>query len=101
VGKPEGRTQLRTPRCGWVDNIKIYIRKIGRCGMNWIDLAQNREQSRALANAVMNLRVPQNFQKFLNSCTISSFPKRAHLHEVSYYLYMSCKHFNITLCIYK
>jgi hypothetical protein len=39
----------------WVDNIKIDLRKIGR---DWIDLAQNRYQWRALVNTVMNLRVP-------------------------------------------
>jgi hypothetical protein len=29
VGKPEGRRPLRRPRCRWVDNIKIDLRKIG------------------------------------------------------------------------
>jgi hypothetical protein len=41
-----------------VDNIKMDLRKIGRGGMNWIDLADDRDQWRALVNAVMNLRVP-------------------------------------------
>jgi hypothetical protein len=39
VGKPEGKTSLGRPRRRWVDNIKMYIREIGRDGMNWIDLA--------------------------------------------------------------
>jgi hypothetical protein len=42
----------------WVDNIKINLREIGWDGMDCIDLAQDRDQWRALANTVMNLRVP-------------------------------------------
>jgi hypothetical protein len=41
-----------------VDNIKISAREIGWDGMDWIDLAQDRDQWRALVNMVMNLRVP-------------------------------------------
>jgi hypothetical protein len=41
-----------------VDNIKRDLREIGWDGMDWIDLAQDRNQWRALVNAVMNLRVP-------------------------------------------
>jgi hypothetical protein len=41
----------------WVINIKMDLREIGRDGMDWIDLAQDRGQWRALVNAVMNLRV--------------------------------------------
>jgi hypothetical protein len=40
-----------------VDNIKVDLREIGRDGMDWIDLAQNRDQWRALLNTVMNLQV--------------------------------------------
>jgi hypothetical protein len=40
-----------------VDNIKMDLREIGWDGMDWIDLAQDREQWRALVNTVMNLRV--------------------------------------------
>jgi hypothetical protein len=53
VRRPEGR-----PRCRWVDNIKIDLRDIGWDRMGWIDLAQDRNQWRALENTVMNLRVP-------------------------------------------
>jgi hypothetical protein len=49
---------LGRPRCRWVDNIKMDLREIEWDGMNWIDLAQDRDQWRALANTVMNLRVP-------------------------------------------
>jgi hypothetical protein len=41
-----------------VDNVKIYLREIGWDGMDWIDLAQDRDKWRALVNTVMNLRVP-------------------------------------------
>jgi hypothetical protein len=51
VGKPEGKRPLGRPRRRWVDNIKMD-------GMDWIDLAQDRGQWRALVNMVMNLRVP-------------------------------------------
>jgi hypothetical protein len=41
-----------------VENIKIDLRDMGREGIDWIDLAQGRDQWRALVNTVMNLRVP-------------------------------------------
>jgi hypothetical protein len=41
-----------------VDNIKINLREVGWGGMDWIDLAQDRDKWRALVNTVMNLRVP-------------------------------------------
>jgi hypothetical protein len=49
--------------------------------MNWIDLAQERDQWRALVNAVMNLRIPYKAGKFLSGYTIGSFSRRAQLHE--------------------
>jgi hypothetical protein len=64
-----------------LDNIKIDLRGIGLDGMDWIDLAQDRDQWRALVITVMNLRVPLNAGKFLSSCTIGGFSRRAELHE--------------------
>jgi hypothetical protein len=58
VGKPEGKRPLGRPRRRWDDNIRMDLREIGWGGMDWIDLAQNRDQWRALVNTVMNLRVP-------------------------------------------
>jgi hypothetical protein len=58
VGKPEGKRPLRRPRRRWVDNIKMDLREIGWDGKYWIELAQDRDQWKALVNTVMNLRVP-------------------------------------------
>jgi len=58
VGKPEGKRPLGRHKCRWEDNIKIVLQDVGCRGMDWIDLAQDRERWRALVNAVMNFRVP-------------------------------------------
>jgi hypothetical protein len=58
MGKPEGKRQLRKPRHTWVDNIEMDLREIGWCGMDWINLALDRDQLMALVKMVMNLRVP-------------------------------------------
>jgi hypothetical protein len=58
VGKPEGKRPLEIPTHRWLDNIKIDPREVGWNGMDWIDLAQDRDQWRALVNTVMNFRVP-------------------------------------------
>jgi hypothetical protein len=58
VGKPKGKSSLGRPRCKCVDNVKMGLREIGWGGVDWIYLAQDREQWRVLVNTVMNLRVP-------------------------------------------
>ena len=58
VGKPEERRPLGRPRRRWEDNIKMYLREMGRGCMDWIDLAQDRDRWRIIVNTVMNLRVP-------------------------------------------
>jgi hypothetical protein len=58
LGKPEGKRPLRRPRRRWVDNNKMDLREIGWDGVACIDLAQDRDQCRALVNTVMNLWVP-------------------------------------------
>jgi hypothetical protein len=58
VGKPEGKRPLGRTRHGWEDNIKMDLKGIGWGGMDWIDLAQDRDQWKALVNTVMTLRVP-------------------------------------------
>jgi hypothetical protein len=58
VRKPEGKRPLGRQRCRWEDNIKMDLQEVGCEGMDWIELAQDRNRWRALVNAVMNLRVP-------------------------------------------
>jgi hypothetical protein len=55
---PEGKRPLGRPRRRWVDNIKMDLREIRWDGGDWIDMAQDRDQWRALVNTVLNLRVP-------------------------------------------
>jgi hypothetical protein len=58
VGKPEGKRSLGRRRFRCVDKIKMDLREIGWDGVDWIDLAPDKDQWRALVNTVMNLRVP-------------------------------------------
>jgi hypothetical protein len=58
VGKPEGKRPLGRQRRRWEDNIIIDLRGIGWGGIDWIGLAQDRDQWRALVNSVMNIRIP-------------------------------------------
>ena len=61
VGKPEGSRPPVRRTCRWENNIKMDFQPIGLWAVvNWIYLAQNMDKWRALANRVINLRVPQN-----------------------------------------
>jgi len=57
VGKPERKRPFGRSRRRWEDNIKMDLQEVGCGGMNWIELAQDRDRWRVLVNAVMNLRV--------------------------------------------
>jgi len=57
VGKPEGKRPFGRPRRRWEDNIEMDLQEVGCRGMNWIELAQDRDRWRALVNALMNIRV--------------------------------------------
>jgi hypothetical protein len=71
VGKPEGKRPLRRPKRRWVDNIIMDLTEIGWYGVDWIDMAQDREQCRTLVNTVLNLR----------GCTIGGSSRRALLRK--------------------
>jgi hypothetical protein len=57
VGTPEGKRPLERPRRRWEDGLKMDLREIGWGGVEWIHLAQDRDQWGTVVNAVMNLRV--------------------------------------------
>ena len=58
MGSPEGKTPFGRPRYRWKDSFKMYLLEVGWGGMDWINLAQERDRRWALVNAVINIRVP-------------------------------------------
>jgi len=58
VGKPEGKIPLGRPRRRWEDNIKMDLLEVGCGGMDWFQLAQDRDRWRALVIAAMQLVAP-------------------------------------------
>jgi hypothetical protein len=72
VGKPEGKRPLGRPRRRWEDNIRMDLIQIGWGGMDWIDVAQDRDQWRALVNTVMNLLVTKMLGNFLVAAQLAA-----------------------------
>ena len=58
VGKPGGKGPLAKPSRRWEDNIKMALQDVGCRGMDWMELAQDRDRWRVVVNAVINIRVP-------------------------------------------
>jgi hypothetical protein len=58
VRKPEGKRPFGRTWRRWENNIRMDIREIGWKAVDWIDLAQDRDQWRALVNVVINFRLP-------------------------------------------
>ena len=58
VGKPEGKRPLGRPMHRWEDNIKMDLKKVRWWGMDWVDLAQEKDRWRALVGTVRDFRVP-------------------------------------------
>jgi hypothetical protein len=58
VGKPGVKRPLGRTRRRWEDNNQADLQEVGCGGMDWIELAKDRDRWRILVNAVMNLRVP-------------------------------------------
>jgi len=82
LGKPERRISLGRPRRRWVD-IRMDLQEL-ECGyMDWIGLAQDRDNWRTLVSAGMNVRVPWNAENFLNSCKPFRFSRKTLHHGVS------------------
>jgi hypothetical protein len=69
VGKPEGRTPLGRPRHRWMDNIKMDVEEIVWGGVDWINLAQDRDKWRVLVNVVIKLQIAYNAGKLLSGYT--------------------------------
>jgi hypothetical protein len=76
VGKPEGRDHKENPKvCGRII-LKWSLERYDGGGMDWINLAQDRDQWRALVNTIMNLQAPYNVGKFLSSCSTGGCSRR-------------------------
>jgi hypothetical protein len=74
---------LGRPGNVWVNSIKMDLGEIG-WGVHWTGLAKDRDKWRALANVVMNLRVPENAASFSSGCKTGGLSSDAQLRTVSY-----------------
>jgi hypothetical protein len=80
VGKLEGKRPLGRPRCKWVDNIKTDLVEMEWGGVDWIDVAQDRDKCRELVNAETHLRVPKRPGKLSNGYITGGLSSGAQVH---------------------
>jgi len=90
-GNLSARNHLERPRHKWEDNIKMNLQVVGWLGMDWIDLAQDRNRWQALVNMVMNLP-PETAGNFLTTGKPVSFSRRILLHRLTIPLNLSRLH---------
>jgi hypothetical protein len=83
VGKPQVKKTLGRPRCGWEDNIEMYVQEIERNGMEWVDLFQARGMCWALVNTAQAFGFPYKLQIVLTIWGNSDFSKRILFHGIS------------------
>jgi hypothetical protein len=83
VWKLEEKRMFGRPSRRWEDNIKMDLQEVGCGGMDWIDLVQDRDRWRSLANEVMNHRVLLNVGNFLTTYKPVRFSRRTLLYGVS------------------
>jgi hypothetical protein len=83
VWKPEGKRLLGRPRRRWEDSINMYLQEVRCVGVDWNELAQDRDRWRALVDAVTNLRVPLNSGNFVTGLKLVIFSGWTPLHAVS------------------
>jgi len=83
VGRTDGQRPLDRPRHRCDDNITMDLQDVGWRGLDWIDLAQNRDGWQAVVNAEMKIRLPLYAGKFLTSRGPVGFSERTLLYEVS------------------
>jgi hypothetical protein len=67
MGKSEGKRPLGRTRRRWEENIKMDLHNVGCGGVDWIELAQDRDRWRALVAAEIKFLVPLNVGNFLTS----------------------------------
>jgi hypothetical protein len=82
VGKPEEKRPLGRPRHRWEDNIRKDLKDIRWENVDWMHLAQDRDQWQALVKIVMNLCVPLRTENSLISSVTVSFPRRTQFHRI-------------------